>query len=299
MLNIIINKEKAIVINTTTGGQWTMDTENFFGTVYSSLEKNYPNFDCDKMSEVIIAHIKKELSEQDDENEKYIFHCKEIGVSYYDLLMYINGHKVLIPTLKDIEKLRIEHRMTSGYLPTGISDDGGMKFEGLETVTQVIIAALYYYAFNGYKLVRCKHCGRWFATKTLETEYCNRISPCYNMIVSGEKVLNAKQPCGIAVKRIKKRLQDRRKAIYNKLYLGQPNCDGKCERCPYDDCIAGEVACAEFCNSYKRLKSAITECPSVDNFLAMHRFLYSDSMPKQERPNRRKSNEERRRLKGL
>ena len=43
----------------------------------------------------------------------------------------------------------------------------------------------------------------------------------------------------------------------------------------------------------------LKKAPNKENILVLHRYLYSDEMPKQERPNRRKSNAEKRRLMGL
>ena len=45
--------------------------------------------------------------------------------------------------------------------------------------------------------------------------------------------------------------------------------------------------------------SNILKKPTVENIVEYHKYLYSDEMPKQERPNRRKSNAEKRRLMGL
>ena len=282
MLNISIDKENTIVQNTKTNGQWTVKTTRFFGVVYESLEHNFPNFDPAQMGNMIAFHVCNKLAEKKIEKPTYLFHCEEIGTSLYDLTMFIDGKKVLSPTLQDIEELRISHRMTTNYLPVSIEDKDSMRFANLKTVTHVMIAALYYYAYNEYKLARCKHCGRWFATKTLKEEYCDGISPCYGLTVAGKKVLGSERTCKDAVGIIKQRLADRKKQIYNKCYLEDIDTD----------------RIDELNRKYQFYSSAIKESPTVSNITACMEYLYSDSMPKQERPNRRKSNAEKRRLMG-
>jgi len=286
MLNISIDKKETVVYNTKTCDKWTIKTSLFFGTVYAALEKDFPNFDCSQMGDIVVNRIRNEFNRLNgqpvaEEKSAYLFHCEEYGVTLYNLLMFIDGQKVLSPTLKDIEDLRMVHRMTTSYLPISIDEPGSMRFEGLKTVTHVMIASLYYYAYNEYKLVRCKHCGKWFATKTLKEEYCDGISPCYGLIVEGKKVLGSERTCKDAVGIIKQRLADRKKQIYNKWYAE-----------------GFEDECFELNERFYKYKTAIKENPTVENITACMIYLYSHRMPAQERPNRRKSNAERRRLLG-
>lgn len=286
MLNISIDKKETVVYNTKTCDKWTIKTSLFFGTVYAALEKDFPNFDCSQMGDIVVNRIRNEFNRLNgqpvaEEKSAYLFHCEEYGVTLYNLLMFIDGQKVLSPTLKDIEDLRMVHRMTTSYLPISIDEPGSMRFEGLKTVTHVMIASLYYYAYNEYKLVRCKHCGKWFATKTLKEEYCDGISPCYGLIVDGKKVLGSERTCKDAVGIIKQRLADRKKQIYNKWYAE-----------------GFEDECFELNERFYKYKTAIKENPTVENITACMIYLYSHRMPAQERPNRRKSNAERRRLLG-
>lgn len=290
MLNITLTEDKTVVINTgeTTGGQWTLNTVDIFGKVFSTLERDFSGISDSEVNEQIISDIKDNLSGKPQRNNmKYIFNCRERGKTYIFLSDFIDGRKVLSPTLKDVENLRIFCNMTVGFLPIIVDGKEGMRFVGLEDVKQVMTAVLYYYAYNEYKLTRCKHCGKWFAVKSLKTEYCNNISPCYKMKVNGTMVLSAELPCAQAVRTIKERLQSRKKTIYDKLY--------------YDGWSNGETdsqeQCRELCDKYAELSKKIKEQPSVENILLLHKYLYSDEMPGQTRPNRRKLNEERRRLK--
>ena len=214
MLNISITADNVVVENRETGGKWTNETVNFFGLVYSRLEANFPNFTQEEMTRRIIAHVSSGVKGEPKPTSPYMFHCREIGTSLYDLISYIDGRSVIAPTLKDIEDLRIAKGMTVNYLPIKIGGMDGMRFEGLKTVSEVMVAALYYYAYHEYKLVRCKHCGKWFATKTLKKEYCDRVSPCFGNIVGGktplsceQAVRNILQKCGRMKNRIETKTQ--------------------------------------------------------------------------------------------
>ena len=259
MLNISIDKVNTVVHNTKTHGKWTIDKSRFFGVVYATLERDFPNFDCSELGNIIVRRMHNEfkrLNNQtvtDQDKSTYIFHCEEYGVSLYDLLMFIDGQKVLSPTLKDIEDLRMLHRMTTSYLPISIDEPGSMRFEGLKTVTHVMIASLYYYAYNEYKLVRCKHCGKWFATKTLKEQYCKGISPCFGDIIKGKTPL----PCEQAVRNIKQKQSRRHKNVYSYLDISAKD----------------QEEIEHFKTESKKLKEAITRSPSVENFKKYEDFL--------------------------
>ena len=149
--------------------------------------------------------------------------------------------------------MRISHRMTANYLPISLGEKDSMRFEGLKTVTQVMIAALYYYAYNEYKIVRCRHCGKWFATKTLKEQYCKRISPCFGDIIKGKTPL----PCEQAVRNIKQKQSRRHKNVYSYLDISAKDQD--------------EIE--YFKTESKKLKEAITRSPSVENFKRYEDFL--------------------------
>lgn len=233
MLNISIRENNVTVINTETGGKWTNETINFFGLVYEKLEKQFPGFKPEEMGDRIALHVLHEIQGIQEEKPLYMFHYREIGTSLYNLISFIDGRDMIALTLKDIEKMRIAHRMTANYLPVSYDEKDGMCFEGLTSVTQVMIAALYYYAFNDYKLVRCKHCGRWFATKSLKMQYCNRISPCFGTIITGKEPLqceaavrNIMQKCGRIKNRIETKAATARRGGNNSyLYHFAEECD--------------------------------------------------------------------------
>lgn len=232
MLNISINRESAIVENTWLSYKWTLRTVDFFGNVYATLQNHFPDFKCEAMGAIIATRILNKAAGKPVDDPVKIFGCSEIGTSLYDLLMFIDGKSVLTPTLKDIEEMRIIHRMTANYLPIGLGEEDGMRFEGLKTVTQVMIASLYYYAYNDYKLIRCKHCGKWFAAKTLKNQYCSRISPCFDEIIKGKKPLACEdtvrrimQKCGRIKNRIETKINAAQQLDFTMRTSFQRECD--------------------------------------------------------------------------
>ena len=66
------------------------------------------------------------------------------------------------------------------------------------SVSDMVAAIMHYYMVYGFKLVPCRHCGRIFATQSLKTVYCNRISP-YKNNFSQKK--SRPEPCKDTVKR--------------------------------------------------------------------------------------------------
>ncbi len=277
MVSLTIEKDYLYLQNK--DGVFRNSTLHFWGNALAMLENAFPASDHEK-PEFWVANLVKAAN--DDQKATMIWGMQEFGNALYSMYTFIDGRNIIKITREDIERLRITHNMTANFLPTNLADiSEGMRFDNLSNVTQVLIAILYYYEYHGYSLVKCKHCGKWFATKSQKNEYCGRTSPCYNLVVCGKKVLGSKRTCNEAVGIIKQRLADRKKQIYNKWYA-----EGL------------EDECFELNERFYEYKTAIKENPTVETITACMEYLYSDRMPKQERPNRRKSNAERRRLLG-
>lgn len=261
-------------------------TDLFFGNVIYLLEKNYP-----KMMENR-EYWRNYMNDDLFNHNSFKINFKLWGMSegysalsnMYDFLQYDDGIKL---SFRAVEELRLKHQFESYQYYNVNNDDNYISlnqksyiFKSLNTITQVLCAALYYYSLNGLKLQRCKHCEKWFATKNLKQEYCNRKSPCFDLVVCDKKVLEVNSSCVKAVDTIKTRFKDRKKQIYNKWYI-----EGY------------EEAYKNLNKTFKHLMDILKKAPNEENILMIHRYLYSDEMPKQERPNRRKSNAQKRLLK--
>lgn len=202
MLEIIINEEKTIVENTVKQCKWTLNTIDFFGNVFSTLEKHFPDISPESVEQKTKTYLILKLNEQSVDQPVTIFGCTEMGATLLTLIAYIEDNtkhdigtnrSYIFPTLKELEEFRITNRMTSNYLPDSFDEENSIRFSRLDTVTQVLIAALYFYAYHDYKIARCQHCGKWYATKNLKKKYCNRISPCFGFIIKGKDPLSCEQ----------------------------------------------------------------------------------------------------------
>ncbi len=184
-----------------------------FGNVVSMLTEEFPgreNHTIEYRSNCTINRIRKKLSGEFQDDCKTIWGFKENGYIMYKIFDFIDGREKISLTLKDVEKIRIENNLTTNYLPISgfdVEAKDGIYFE-INSIFEVVYTILYYYAFNDLKLVKCEHCGRWFATKSLKNKYCSRSST-----FDGYKHLKCEQ----AVKNIKQELSREKKRIYNSM----------------------------------------------------------------------------------
>ncbi|MBP7186984.1 MAG: hypothetical protein KBA55_09540 [Ruminococcus sp.] len=113
-------------------------------------------------------------------------------------------------TLKELDIFRIKHNIRTEIRPLEYNDFeyiNGMRFLFVNTVIDVFYCLLYYYAFEGQKLKRCEHCGRWFATTSFKNKYCDRLSTVeqYSHLKCEIAAQNMRQECS----RVKKRIENR------------------------------------------------------------------------------------------
>jgi len=136
------------------------------------------------------------------------------------------------------------------------------------SLDEIFFAVLHYHAVNGFKFSVCQHCGRLFSTQTFKVKYCNRKSTLRNYQT---------YECAIAVKRIIKKLQDRKKSIYNNWQVNAGSDSDKIYR---------------LINQCGKYMDAIKECASIENLKAYEDYLKSDEFPKRikKRANNSKDN---------
>lgn len=266
MLEIIINEEKTIVENTIMRCKWTLNTSDFFGDVFYKLEHYFPEISPKAVEENIKHYYLGKLNGKPVEPPGIIFGCAETGETLLNLIGYIEdttkhdkcaNHSYISPTLKELEEFRIANRMASNYLPDRFDEENSIRFSNLDTVTHVLIASLYFYAYHDYKIARCQHCGKWYATKTLKKKYCNRISPCFGSIIKGKESLSCEQAVRNILQkcsRIKNRIETKTRqtaAAQRHESIFEDNFRKQCE------------------HFYKAAKSD----PTVENLTNYHNFL--------------------------
>lgn len=177
-------------------GAGMFDTVLCFGDIYDELDKMFPcGIDNHQVSRNIIKstcykHNIKLNGEQQTKYEKQIFGIEEFGDTFLSVKKLFDTRNSLdIHNIKDFEELRSLFGLN--ILPFVVGDQ--MTFDSISTLGGVMGAVIYYYSFKDYRLSRCRHCGKWFATKNLKTVYCNRISPCNGVTFDGKEKLKCKE----------------------------------------------------------------------------------------------------------
>ena len=223
MLNVTVDSEHTVVKSEVMlDGEkvqvpYTIRTEDFFGLIYDTGKKHFPQMTAENSTEIVsknvIASVLSRLDESPaecGEDEVFLFGIPEHGETLKFLLDYINQRDVISPTLREVEELRISCRMTRTFLPV-IGNSEAIQFDGLMNASEVIVAVMYFYAFRKYSLAKCKHCGKWFATRNLKNQYCTRNSPCNGTIIKGEL-----RSCEQAVRDIRQNCKRLRASILSK-----------------------------------------------------------------------------------
>ena len=287
MIDAVFSLHTTTIRNREKGLKWTLKTENLFGDVYALLERNFPwdsgkSTPTEAKAAAVINHVmtgaglsfsgapgKETLEEA--ENPICLFGEKQWGENRFILAEFIGGRDEIKPTKETsdrVEGMRIQYRMTTAYLPAHITGkEEGMAFDGLRNVTELMIATLFYYVRNDLKLVKCAHCGKWFATKAPKQKYCNRPSPCVvktGQVKDGRFLIRSDDalPCKTAVDRIKIDQKNKYKALCEKLsWCGEYDETGE-----YDELEEFKKQCREYGREIKK-------APTVENLINYSRFL--------------------------
>jgi hypothetical protein len=123
---------------------------------------------------------------------------------------FFDNRSEITLTLKEVERFRITHNVRTELRPLEHRDfeyKNGIIFQSVNTVVDVFYCILFYHAYEGHKLKKCEHCGRWFVTNSYKNKYCNRNSTVeqYSHLPCERAAQNMRQEC----KRVKKRIENR------------------------------------------------------------------------------------------
>lgn len=257
-MDICITEQTTTIRNYNAQCQWTVKTENCFGLIYNSLERHFPDFESFDITHNIVNFMHNKIAGKEIySTQSYkLLGCNETGGTLCFFYKYFNKKDSAFFSLQDVDKMRIASCMKSNYLPVSINDTTSMEFDDLTNVTQVMVALLYYYSYYGFKLVKCRHCGRWFATKSLKNQYCKQISPCCGEILKGEN-----KSCEQAVRQIMQNCTRLRNAIRTKA-----GCT-----------TAAQLYASDFLEAFEAKNAALEqtarEAPTVANLTAYYGFL--------------------------
>lgn len=253
MFTLIMNKETITLMDEDNRG-FQKPTDRFLGNVIAMLEEQFPEA-ITGQSDFWVSGFLQDIG--GGNTAKKIWGVKERGIALYDFNNFVDGRDSFYPTLEEVERLRISHNLPIAPLPIHPSDpDGGLQFRGLGTVNHVLIASLYFYAYYGYCLKRCKLCGKWFAVKKANAQenYCSRkfsYTDCFGKS-------HEYPTCKDAREKIAARSKRRYSKIYQRLY-GRSGFTGELNN---------------FVSSSQKKLDLIKESPSIKNLADYERFLY-------------------------
>ena len=125
------------------------------------------------------------------------------------------------------EKAWLEKLTSASITPAGkvLPRDSKKKYKNAKysyrsrNIQGMVAAILHYYLINDYNIIKCAHCGRYFATQTLKRKYCPRKSPLLGEF-SGGKNNNCEQTMRNSTQQIKRKIAKIHEKIEeNPLYL--------------------------------------------------------------------------------
>lgn len=217
-MDVIINPKKVTLQNGFAGGYCLGATKNALGNMIAVLEDKFPEINgvsADKYGEMVVSHISEELKAMST-GESVRIHSENLwginvsvdsaygAMSFSD---YLDGRGKIKLTLQDVVVWRTRHNVKKTVSPLdllNVNYGAGVRIDDVTSISDILYALLFYYAVNGLNLVKCEHCGRWFATDSFKNKFCNRKSPVpgYDKLNCEQAVQNIRQQCARVRNRI-------------------------------------------------------------------------------------------------
>ncbi len=190
MPDLIIGKTFAMV-SWNDGGEIYSNiyrTDLFFGNILSLLEANYPkmlpdfNYQGEIINNIWLEYLKYDIY---GEHPFSLWGLSEGSSALANMYKFLLKSDYIKLNFQTVEELRLYYHFESYQysdpffdgIEYPLPEEKAITFKNLENITQVLCSALYYYALNDYKIKKCIHCKKWFATKNGKIDYCSRKSP--------------------------------------------------------------------------------------------------------------------------
>lgn len=123
------------------------------------------------------------------------------------------------------------------------------------SISDMVAAIIHYYMVYGFKVISCKHCGRIFATQSLKTVYCSRISPYKNRF---SQKRSRPESCKDTVKREIQFLKNKKGKLLDRIRNSSDVMRG------YTEDIYNDIYCK--CNEYMEQVSKSPTPKLLDEF---------------------------------
>lgn len=229
------------------GEQLIGTTNNALGNFIAALEREFPSDDYASESFVLNCLHRR---------RKTVYGLNENGSVLTSFYLFMNGEHRRALTPQIVDAFRISNNVKVG-LPIPLNNKAdysdGMVFN-VNSAVAVVYALLYYYSYNGLRIVQCGLCNKWFSTSNMREKFCARNAP-----LAGYEHLHCEQ----AVRNALQNLQRRKKKIYAKLYEngGETDING----CP--------IAIDDFLNKCANYSDAIKQRATAANISAYSDYL--------------------------
>lgn len=212
-MDIIVDPQKVIIQRQLAEGYCLGTTQNAFGNVIAVLENDFPeikNISGNEYGKMVADHLSKGLSGNRRRHTETYWNLNISSDDVYNVLnfmCYFDGQDKIKLSMQDVEIWRIRHFLKKAVSPLdwlSANDVEGIRIDGITSIYDVVYALLFYYAMNDFKLVKCEHCGRWFATDSFKHKFCSRNSPVpgYTHKNCEQAVQNIRQQCARVRNRI-------------------------------------------------------------------------------------------------
>ena len=163
-----------------------------------------------------------------------------------------------------VEISQFENDCDVSKAPQTMKDNFSITYKNCKSVTDLVFSMLHFYISNRYRLIQCKHCGKYAAVSSFKQTYCNRIST-----YRGHSQKKDKKPlaCEQAVRDAKQQHARQRKSLYDKMQKATA----------YHAHNVYNRFLAECENHRMRIDIA----PSVANLVAYDNYLYQVSQKRE------------------
>ena len=186
-------------------GAW----QDALGNIIAALESSFPELSqltSEEYRETVIDRIGGNLSGDSTLNQAVNIWGMDISADIAWNLIHIetdldkSEKGGIILSLQFVENWRVRHFVSVDMQPLSLVNvdySKGVNIWNVQSLYDIVYGLLYVYAFNGLKLVKCRHCEKWFATDTLKAQFCTRKSPVarYTHLACEQAVRNIRQQC--------------------------------------------------------------------------------------------------------
>ena len=202
------------------------------------------------------------ISTSETNSRFFAYQLANAEKDYTEYIQHNNFSKEFFDIYANSKRITLNRKLfevvNKHFVPLRIdskTDDIFYSYESTD-IKDIIFASIHFALENGYKLSKCKHCGKWFFVQSLKETYCTRKStyPEYE-----------RYTCKEAVKKIKDKLEKKRISEYERLRLKANE---------YGSNSKHFQIWSDFCNTCADYKERLKNNSGVDLLQEYERYLF-------------------------